>query len=460
MTALTHTRLLKIAAPIVISNATVPLLGAVDTGVVGQMGQAAPIGAVGLGAIVLTTLYWVFGFLRMGTSGLAAQAHGAGDAPERGAILLRALLVGAAAGLAFVVLQRPLFHAAFAIAPAGDGVETLARHYLSIRIWGAPATIAAYAVTGWLIAVERTRAVLVLQLWINGVNIALDLWFVLALGWGVAGVAAATLIAEWSGLALGLWLCRDGILPVWRAALARVPDRTALATMFAVNRDIMIRSVLLQLSFTAFVFLGARMGDVTLAANQVLMQFLSITAYALDGFAFAAETLVGQAVGARALPQARQASRMAMQWGAAGSLLLAATFAAAGPLLIDLMTTAPDVRAEARGFLLWAALAPVIGVASWIYDGIFIGATLTGQMRRAMTVSVAAYALSLALLVPAFGNHGLWAGLMVLFLARGITMWRAAPALAARIADQDRISRNSAEAPQPATAAITSDSIP
>ncbi len=433
MTDLTHTRLLKIAAPIVISNATVPLLGAVDTGVVGQLGQAAPIGAVGIGSVILVTLYWVFGFLRMGTSGLAAQAHGAGDMPERGAILLRALIIGAGAGLVFILLQGVLFRAAFAIAPAGEEVEALARHYLSIRIWGAPATIAAYAVTGWLIAVERTRAVLLLQLWINGVNIALDLWFVLGLGWGVGGVASATLIAEWSGLALGLWLCRDGIVPVWRAAVARVADRAALAVMLLVNRDIMIRSVLLQVGFTTFVFLGARMGDVTLAANQVLMQFLGIISYALDGFAFAAETLVGQAVGARALDQARRAGRLAMGWGFAGGVLLAAVFAVAGPWIIDLMTTAPDVRIEARHFLIWVIAAPVIGVFAWIYDGIFIGATLTAQMRRTMLLSACIYAAALAILVPIFANHGLWAALIVFFAARGVTMWRVYPALAARI---------------------------
>lgn len=433
MTDLTHTRLLRIAAPIVISNATVPLLGAVDTGVVGQLGQAAPIGAVGIGSVILVTLYWVFGFLRMGTSGLAAQAHGAGDMAERGAILLRALMIGAGAGLVFILLQGVLFRAAFAIAPAGAEVEALARQYLSIRIWGAPATIAAYAVTGWLIAVERTRAVLFLQLWINGVNIALDLWFVLGLGWGVPGVAGATLIAEWSGLALGLWLCRDGLLPVWRAAWARVADRTALAVMLLVNRDIMIRSVLLQVGFTSFVFLGARMGDVTLAANQVLMQFLSIISYALDGFAFAAETLVGQAVGARALDQARRAGRLAMGWGVAGGVVLAVVFALAGPWIIDLMTTAPDVRLEARHFLIWVVAAPVIGVFAWIYDGIFIGATLTAQMRRTMLLSACVYALALAVLVPVFGNHGLWAALMVFFAARGVTMWRAYPSLATRI---------------------------
>lgn len=434
MTAITHSRLLKIAAPIVLSNATVPLLGAVDTGVVGQMGQAAPIGAVGVGSVILISLYWVFGFLRMGTSGLAAQAHGAGDMAERGAILMRALLIGAVAGLIFIAAQGALFQAAFAIAPAGDEVERLAQHYLAIRIWGAPATIAAYAVTGWLIAVERTRAVLLLQLWINGVNVILDLWFVLGLGWGVGGVAAATLIAEWTGLALGLWLCRDGLIPVWRAALARLPDRTALRVMLAVNRDIMIRSVLLQLSFTTFVFLGARQGDVTLAANQVLLQFLYITAYALDGFAFAAETLVGQAVGARARDDLRRAGRLAMQWGFAGAVLLALAFALAGPAIIDLMTTAPDVRTEARAFLPWLVVAPLIGAASWIYDGIFIGATLTAQMRRTMMLSVGIYAAALAILPPAFGNHGLWAALMVLNAARGISMARVAPgALAGKV---------------------------
>ncbi|MFT4151251.1 MAG: MATE family efflux transporter [Paracoccaceae bacterium] len=423
---ITHGRVLRIAGPIVLSNATVPLLGAVDTAVVGQMGQAAPIGAVGLGAVVLATLYWLFSFLRMGTSGLAAQAHGAGDGAERAAVLWRALTIAGLAGLALILLQHPLFGTAFAVAPAGPEVESLSRQYLSIRIWGAPATIGLYAVTGWLVAVERTRAIFVLQLWMNGVNILLDLWFVLGMGWGVPGVAAATLIAEWAGLAAGLWFCRSALAGA-AATLARFGDRAALWRMFGTNRDIMIRSVILQASFTTFVLLGARFGDVELAANQVLLQFLEITAYALDGVAFAAETLVGQAVGARALGQVRAASRITLQWGVAGSLALAALFAAFGPAIIDLMTTAPDVRAEARRFLPWLMLAPMVGVASWIYDGIFIGAMMTREMMRCMAISVAVYALSLLLLVPAFGNHGLWAGLMVLNATRGLTMWRAFP---------------------------------
>ncbi|MFN0114345.1 MAG: MATE family efflux transporter [Paracoccaceae bacterium] len=424
MTAVSHARVLRIAVPIVLSNATVPLLGAVNVGVVGQLGLAAPIGAVGIGAVILATLYWVFGFLRMGTSGLAAQARGAGDSRETTAVLMRALAIAGAVGLALILLQPLLFAAAFAVAPASDEVERLARAYLSVRIWGAPATIALYAVEGWLLATERTRAILAVQVLRNGANIVLDLWFVLGFGWGVPGVAAATLIAEWGGLALGLWLCRGAFAGgLWRDR-ALILNRARLARMLAVNRDIMIRSVLLQLSFTAFIFLGARMGDVTLAANQILLQFLEITAYALDGFAFAAEALVGVAVGARDVAGVRRAAVATSQWGVAGALALGLLFWLAGPPIIDLMARAPEVRAEARVYLAWAALAPVIGIASWMFDGIFIGATLTREMVRAMVLSVAIYVAAVAILVPAFANHGLWAALMVLNAARGLTMAR------------------------------------
>ena len=431
MTEVTHRRMWRIAGPIVLSNATVPLLGAVDTSVVGQLGQAAPIGAVGLGAVILATLYWAFGFLRMGTSGLAAQAQGAGDGAERAAVLLRALIVGLVAGLALIALQVALVAGAFALAPASAEVEALTRQYLAIRIWGAPATIALYAVTGWLIGVERTRAVFLLQLWINGVNILLDLWFVLGLGWGVPGVAAATLIAEWTGLTLGLWFCRDAFGPVLAAARGRLGDKAALLTMFAVNRDIMIRSVALQLCFTAFVFLGARHGDVTLAANQVLLQFLGILSYALDGFAFAAETLVGQAIGARAAQEVRQAVRLALIWTFWGGVVLGLGFWLAGPWLIDLMATAPEVRAEARLYLPWIVAAPIFGALAWAYDGIYIGALLTREMRRLMLIAAAAYVVALGVLWP-FGNHGLWAAMMVLFAVRSALMHRNSPKVAAR----------------------------
>ncbi len=429
--ALTHRRVLAIALPIVIANATVPILGAVDTAVVGQMGQAAPIGAVGIGAVILASVYWVFGFLRMGTTGLVAQAHGRGHADEVAAHLARALMIAALAGLALIALQAPLTRAAFALAPASPEVEALARDYLAIRIWGAPATIALYALTGWLIALERTRAVLAIQVLMNGMNVALDLWFVLGLGWGVKGVAAATLIAEVAGLALALWLARAALRPMPRTTLF---DRARLAELWSVNRDILLRSVLLQASFTGFIFLGARWGDVTLAANQILIQFLNITAYALDGFAFAAETLVGQAIGARRPDRLRRAAGLTAQWGVGGAAALGAAFWLGGPVVIDMMTTAPEVRAAARALLPWIAAAPLIGIAAWMFDGIFIGATLTREMRNAMALSVAVYVAALALLIPAFGNHGLWAGLMVLNATRGLTMARLYPRAAAKAA--------------------------
>ncbi|MDP3197636.1 MATE family efflux transporter [Tabrizicola sp.] len=432
MTEITHGRLLRIAGPIVLSNVTVPLLGAVDTAVIGQLGDPASLGAVGIGAVILATLYWAFGFLRMSTSGLAAQAHGGGDAAERTAVLIRALLIGAAAGVALVLAQGALFAAAFWVAPASDQVEGLAQGYLEIRIWGAPATVALYALTGWLVGLGRTRDVLILQLWQNGLNIGLDLWFVLGLGWGVPGVALATLIAEWTGLLLGLWLAREAFGSALRPALARLGDRVAIRLMFSASRDIMARTILLQLSFTSFVFLGARFGDVTLAANQVLMQFLEITAYALDGFAFAAEALVGQAIGARSVAQTKAAGRICMQWGFGGAAALAVVFALAGPGIIDLMTTSPEVREAARGYLPWLVAAPLIGVAAWIYDGIFIGALLTGDMLRAMLLSVAVYGVALAVLVPLGGNHGLWAALMVLNAVRTVTLWRKYPKILAR----------------------------
>ena len=431
MTELTHARVFRIALPIVISNATIPLLGAVDTAVIGQLGQAAPIGAVGIGAVILSTLYWAFGFLRMSTSGLAAQAHGAGDAPERAATLLRALAVAGAMGLGLVALQLPAFALAFRIAPASAEVEGLARQYLAIRIWGAPATLAIYALTGWLVGVERTRGVLVLQLWQNGLNAVLSVAFVLGLGWGIPSVALATLLAEVTALALGLWLARDVLGPVLRPALARLPDRRALRAMFTASRDIMLRSVILQLSFTTFVFLGARFGDVTLAANQVLLQFLSIVAFALDGFAFAAETLVGQAVGQGSRRALLISRRLAMQWGFGGAVVLALVLMLAGGALIDLMATSADVRAEARHFLPWLVAAPLIGITCWIYDGIFIGALMTGAMVRAALIVLAIYVPALLVLVPSFGNHGLWAALSVMNIARGATLHRAFPTILA-----------------------------
>lgn len=429
---ITHKRVLNIAIPIVLSNATVPLLGAVDTGVVGQMGQAVPIGAVGVGAIFLSAIYWMFGFLRMGTTGLVSQALGAGRSGEVAALLTRALLIAGLGGVAVILLQMPLFWAAFQISPASPEVEALARDYMQIRVYSAPAAIAVYGLTGWLIAQERTRAVFALQIWMNGLNILLDLWFVLGLGWGVEGVAIATFLAEWSGALMGLWLCRAGFAnAAWRD-WARVFDRVALRHMMAVNSDILLRSLMLQAIFLSFLLTGAGFGDTTLAANQVLLQFLNITAHGLDGFAFAVEAMVGQYFGAGLKRHMRRAALLATIWGVVVSVLMALGFALFGGMIIDTMTTAVDVRAGARAFLPYLVLCPVVGLASWMLDGVFIGATATRDMRNMMAISLAVYLASVALLVPYLGNHGLWISMLVSFVIRAVTLAARYPALEAR----------------------------
>lgn len=427
--AITHRRILNIALPMVLSSISVPILGLVDTGVVGQLGRPEPIGAVGIGALILTTLYWVFGFLRMGMTGLVAQAVGRGDAAEQSRLLMRGVIISAAAGLALIVLQWPLFWIGFWASPASAEVESLARSYMNIRIWGAPAAIGMYALTGWLIAKERTRQVLLLQLVTNGVNIVLDLVFVMGFGWGVEGVALASLIAEWGGIALGLYLCRNVLRDPILRDRAALWDWAVLRHAFAVNRDILIRSLLLQAMFVSFLMYGAKFGDVQLAANQVLLQFLQVTAFGMDGFAFAAEALVGQAMGAKARDQLRRAVMMCSAWCLGLGVALMVVFGLFGGWGIDIMTTAADVRAAARIYLPWMVIAPIVGLPAWMLDGVFIGATRTAAMRDMMAISALCYFAAMLLLVPTFGNHGLWAAMTLGFIVRGISLGLCYPAL-------------------------------
>ncbi len=428
-TPITHRRVLKTAVPILLANVTVPILGAVDTGVVGQIPEAAPIAAVGVGAVILSAIYWIFGFLRMGTTGLTSQAAGAGDSSEVIALLIRSLMIGVAGGVLLILLQPLLFLGAFAVSPASAEVEGLAQTYMQIRIWSAPAAVAIYGISGWLIAQERTRAVFALQFWMNGLNVALDLWFVLGLGWGVAGVAWATFLAEWSGLGLGLWLCRDAFAnALWRTK-ALVFDAARLKTMLVVNTDILIRSLLLQVIFVSFLLLGGRFGDTTLAANQVLLQFMHITGYAMDGFAFAAEALVGQAFGAGAVHHIRRAAILSSFWAILTALVFSLGFWLFGPLLIDTMARDEAVRETARAFLPWMVLSPPLLVGLVMFDGIFIGATRSADMRNMMALTAVIYALSVWLLLDPLGNHGLWLALMISFVVRALTLGLRYPAL-------------------------------
>ena len=430
---LTHKRVLGVAIPIVLANATIPILGAVDTGVVGQMGLAAPIGAVGIGAIIISAIYWLFGFLRMGTTGLTAQAIGSNDHSETSALLVRGIIIGIVAGLILILIQIPLFSAALGIAPASQEVEGLANEYLKIRVFSAPAAIAIFGITGWLIAKERTKAVLFLMLLVNSVNITLDFIFVLKLGWGVEGVAFATFIAEWLGLFYGLWLAREGFNNGYWKNWVQIFDRTRLVQMARVNSDILIRSVLLEIGFVSFLFLGSSFDDATLAANQVLIQFLNITAYAMDGFAFAAEALVGQALGSRNRLLFRRSAVMTSQWGFGSVVVMAIAFYVFGSSIINVMTTAEDVRLVSYEYLPWMVLAPLVGAAAWMLDGIFIGATRTADMRNMMFISFCVYLIALAFLLPKYDNHGLWASLIIFSIARGVTLGYKYPKLEASV---------------------------
>ena len=300
---------------------------------------------------------------------------------------------------------------------------------MSIRVWSAPAAIAIYGLSGWLIAQERTRAVLMIQLFMNVTNIILDFWFVLGLGLGVEGVAVATLIAEWGGLALGLYLCRQVFRGLALSLWQQIVNRRRVTYMMQVNCDILIRSVLLQAGFVSFLFFGAELGDVTLAANQVLLQFVYLASYAMDGFVFAAESLVGQAMGARAVAQLRRGASVTAVWAFGSAFVLAAGFWIVGPFVIDVMAKDPAVQQAARAYLPHMVAAPLLGALAWMLDGVFIGATRTKDMRNMMILSFLGFCALVLLLLPNFGNHGLWMAMNGFFILRGVSLALRYPAL-------------------------------
>ena len=427
---LTHRAVLAVAVPIMIANASTPLLGIVDTTIIGQLGPAHLIGAVALGALILDFVLWPFAFLRMGTTGLASQSDGAGDADQVFAVLARALAIAAATGIALIALQSPLRQLAFGVLSGSEAVEGAAMRYFDIRIWSAPMALANYALLGWFIGLGRATTALVLQLLLNGTNIAANIIFVVGLGWDVDGVAAGTLIAETLAMVAGLALAgrelagRGGRLNRPLFLEARQWRRT-----LGLNFDIMIRSVAVIFAFSFFTAQGAKSGDIILAANAVLMHFYAITGNMVDGFAFAAERFVGFAVGSRSRARLINAIRMTFAWAIGLSALASILLLAASGLIIDLMTINETVRATAREYAVWAAFSPLVGVVCVQLDGVFVGATRSADMRNMMLLSVVIYIAAWALLTPQFGNHGLWASLWVLLIARGVTLAMRLPAL-------------------------------
>jgi MATE family multidrug resistance protein len=423
-----HRRVFAIAGPAMLANLTTPLLGIVSTAAIGRLGDPHLLGGVALASVAFDCVFWLFGFLRMATVAFTAQALGADDRTELHAILLRALLLGAAIGLTLLALRNPLASLIFGVMGGSDAVTLAAREYFFIRLWSAPMMLGNYVILGWLVGQARTGIALALQVGINLVNMALTALLVLAAGKGIAGAAIATVTAEIGGFFMGLavaWRMLDGDIAVAPRILF---DRARLLRLFAVNRDIMIRTAALISAFMFFTAQGARAGDLVLAANAVLNNFLMIGSFFLDGLANAAEQLCGQSFGARNRNEFSHAVRLVLGWSAAFGIAVTVLFAFVGGPLIEIITTNPQVRATAREFMLLAALAPACGVLAYCFDGIYIGASWAREMRNLMLAAFATYLLAWYLLTP-FGNTGLWIALLILLMTRGVLQALRYPAM-------------------------------
>jgi putative MATE family efflux protein len=420
--AVTNRSVLAIAVPMTLAYLTTPLLGIVDTAVVGQFGDAALLGGLAAGSLVFDVVFTTFNFLRSGTTGLVAQAFGRGDALEEQAVLWRAVLIAVVAGVMLAALS-PLFAVAGQwFMGAEPRVSAAMSVYIRIRLLAAPFSLINYAILGYVLGRGEGGLGLMLQAVLNGINIALCFLLGLELGWGVAGVAWATVTGEFLAMLLGLAIVLSRFRTLERPSCRRILDLSAYRRMLSLNRDIMIRSFSLLAAFALFTRQGAQFGTVTLAANAVLMNFFLIAGYFLDGFATAAEQLAGRAIGAQAPAPFRQAVRLTLIWGFGLAGLATLTLLTAGASLVALVTTSPEVRAIADTYLPWAAFTALSGVLAFEMDGVFIGATWSRDMRNMMLLSFLAFSAALITLAPAFGNNGLWASLHVFLLVRGVSL--------------------------------------
>lgn len=420
-----------LAIPLILSNLTQPLLSTVDTVLSGHLPGAAALGGVAVGGIFFNSVFWTFGFLRMSTTGLVAQAYGARDHQALRLHFARALLTAAAIGALLLAIKGPLIAISIRLLGAGPEVARNAAVYCHIRIWSAPAALANYVILGSLLGRQRARTALAIQAAINVVNVAVALWLVLGMHWGVAGIATATMTADYAGLLLGLTITVqpkalsgghviDGthVHVRWRE-LVHGPS---LRHLFALNRDILLRTLSLVAAYAWFTRSGARAGDATLAANAVLLNLHGIASYALDGFANATEALVGEAVGARRVADYRAVLRASTVAAGVVAVLISLTYLVFGGELVKLFTNLEPVRALAMRYLPWAIAMPTVAVWGFQLDGIFIGATRARDLRDSMLVSFLGYLTLAVLLEHWFGNHGLWCAFICFMVLRGTTL--------------------------------------
>lgn len=408
----------SIAGPAMVANLTTPLIGVVSTTAIGRLDDATLLGGVAMASVIFDCLFWLFGFLRMSTLAFTAQALGAGEPREPTAILMRGFIVASLIGVALIVLQLPLGTALFDLMGGSEGVTRAAKTYFMIRIWSSPLALANYVILGWLVGQARANPALLLQVVINVVNMIATILLVLVYDTGIAGAAMAALLSEAIGFALGVMVCRRYAKSGFAVPYARLFDRAKLMRMLAVNSDILVRTAALIAVFLFFTAKGARAGDVTLAANSVLNNFLLVSAFFLDGLANAAQQLCGRAFGARDTKGFADSTRLVLLWGLGFALIVSVLFALLGPALISVMTASEDVRQAAREFLPFIVLAPVPGVFAFGFDGIYVGATWTREMRNLMLASLVIF-LAAWWALQSFGNAGLWSALIAFYVARG-----------------------------------------
>ena len=423
--------ILRIALPSIVSNITVPLLGLMDVAITGHLGAASYIGAIAIGSMVFNVMYWLFGFLRMGSSGLTSQALGRRDLQGVVSLLVRAEVIAMVIALAFLLFAWPLRMLADLIMSPSAEVRPLFHTYFNICIWGAPASLGLYSLSGWFIGMQNSRSPMVVAIFQNVVNMVVSLFLVVVCGMKVEGVALGTLIAQWSGFLLALGLCwkyygktikRYRLTP---DLSQRGEGRENLSVFFRVNRDIFLRTLCLASVMLFFTSAGSRSGDVILAVNTLLMQFYLLFSYVMDGFAFAGEALSGKRKGAGNYVALHATVRRLFRWGAALTVAFTLLYVLCGQLFVSLLTDDGQVRAASADYLPWAVAVPAFGVMAFLWDGVFIGMTLTRGMLVSSFVATLLFFALYVLLFPVLGNHGLWIAFMVYLLMRGViqTFW-------------------------------------
>lgn len=417
-------QILRLALPNIITNITVPLLGMVDVAIMGHIGNATHIGAIAIGTMIFNLIYWNFGFLRMGTSGLTAQAYGEENFVEAMRIMVRGLVIAFSAALLLIVLQSPIALLCQQFVKGSQEMMSIALQYYSIRIWAAPATLGLYVFKGWFIGMQNSKTPMWIAILLNIVNIVFSLLFVIVWKMGVTGVALGTVLAQYSGLTMAvvMWFKKYGHLRKLLDIKGSLKWQE-MKVFFKLNGDIFLRTLCLVAVFTFIPAISAQMGDQILAANTLLMQLFTLFSYIMDGFAYAGEALVGRYIGARDELHLRQSINYLLVWGVVLTFIFTVVYAFWGEYVLRVLTNDTSVIAKAMEYMIWTLLVPVTGFSAFLFDGIYIGATASKSMRNIMFVATASFFAGYYLLAPKIGNDGLWISFLVFLTLRGGLMW-------------------------------------